>query len=119
VTGQRGSAVVGFVGVVVPLVALVLGVLQAVAWLRVRDVVAAAAAEGARWAAASGRSPADGGPVAERILARSPVAGRVSCTGWADPRPPGTVLVTVRCTGPVPRSPLHVTTTASAFREHP
>ncbi|HWJ83087.1 MAG TPA: TadE/TadG family type IV pilus assembly protein [Nocardioides sp.] len=56
----RGAAVVDFVLVLVVLVPLVLGILQVALVLHVRSVLAAAASEGARYAATADRGPADG-----------------------------------------------------------
>lgn len=58
--GQRGVAVVDFVLVVVLLLPLVLGLLQVALVLHVRATLAAAASEGARYAATADRGPADG-----------------------------------------------------------
>ena len=58
--GQRGSAVVDFVLVLVVLVPLFLGVLQVALVLLVRNTLASAASEGARYAATLDRGPADG-----------------------------------------------------------
>jgi len=58
--GERGAAVVDFVLVLVVLIPLVLGILQVALVLHVRNTLAAAAAEGARYAAAQGRSSTDG-----------------------------------------------------------
>lgn len=71
--GERGSAVVDFVLVLVVLVPLVLGILQVALVLHVRNTLASAAAEGARYAATLDRGPADG---AERT--RSQIDGAVS-----------------------------------------
>lgn len=57
---ERGSAVVDFVLVLVVLVPLVLGILQVALVLHVRNTLASAAAEGARYAATLDRGPADG-----------------------------------------------------------
>ncbi len=57
---ERGSAVVDVVLVLVVLVPLVLGILQVALVMHVRNTLAAAAAEGARYAAAQGASAADG-----------------------------------------------------------
>ncbi|GAB3201490.1 hypothetical protein GCM10027062_23900 [Nocardioides hungaricus] len=57
---ERGSAVVDFVLVLVVLIPLVLGILQVALVLHVRNTLASAAAEGARYAATLGRGPADG-----------------------------------------------------------
>lgn len=65
---ESGSAVVDFVLVVLVLVPLVLGVLQVGLTLFVRNTLAAAASEGARYAAMSGHSPHDG-----EVMARSQI----------------------------------------------
>jgi Flp pilus assembly protein TadG len=57
---ERGSSVVEFVLVTVILVPLVLGVLDLCLGLYARNTVAAAASEGARYAAVLGRTPDDG-----------------------------------------------------------
>jgi len=72
---ERGSAVVDFVLVLVVLVPLFLGIAQLALTLHVRNTLAAAASEGARYAAAYDRSPGDGvARTRERI--RGAVAGR-------------------------------------------
>ena len=58
--GSRGAAVVDFVLVLVLLVPVFLGILQLALVLLVRNTVAAAASEGARYAATIDRGPADG-----------------------------------------------------------
>lgn len=58
--GDRGAAVVDFVLVLVILVPLVLGILQLGLTLHVRNTLASAASEGARYAATQGRTGADG-----------------------------------------------------------
>ena len=57
---QRGAAVVDFVLVLVILVPVFLGVLQVALVLFVRNTLAAAASEGARYAATLDRDPTDG-----------------------------------------------------------
>jgi Flp pilus assembly protein TadG len=57
---QRGSAVVDFVLVLVVLVPIFLGVLQVALVLLVRNTLASAASEGARYGATLDRGPADG-----------------------------------------------------------
>ena len=102
---ERGSAAVDFVLVALPLLALLLGILQVAAYLHLRNVVVASAAEGARRAAVADRSTRDGGRQAERVLARgvSPrVAEGVHCTATEEAGVAGAVLVTVRCRGAVP-----------------
>jgi Flp pilus assembly protein TadG len=58
--GHRGAAVVDFVLVLVLLIPLFLGVLQVALVLFVRNTVASAASEGARYAATLDRDPRDG-----------------------------------------------------------
>jgi len=58
---QQGSAVVDFVLVLVVLVPLFLGILQVGLVIYVRNTLAAAASEGARYAATQDRDLADGG----------------------------------------------------------
>jgi hypothetical protein len=58
--GARGAAVVDFVLVLVVLVPVFLGILQLALVLLVRNTLAAAASEGARYAATLDRGPADG-----------------------------------------------------------
>lgn len=120
---DRGSAVVAFVLVVLPVAVLLLATLQGVAYLRLHGIVAAGAAEGARWAAAAGRSTGDGAVVAEQVLARSPAAGRVRCTAADEVADGGVVLVVVRCRGSVPAvlppADLTIQATARAVEEDP
>lgn len=61
---ESGSAVVDFVLVLLLLLPLVVGILQLALVMHVRNVLSAAAAEGARHAALSGASPVDGVAVA-------------------------------------------------------
>lgn len=70
---QRGAAVVDFVLVMVVLLPLVLGVMQLALVLYVRNTLASAAAEGARYAATLGHRPADGA-----ARARSQITGVLS-----------------------------------------
>ena len=57
---ERGSAVVDFVLVLVVLIPLFLGILQVGLVMMVRNTLASAAAEGARYAATVDRGPPDG-----------------------------------------------------------
>ena len=57
---ERGAAVVDFVLVLVVLLPPVLGILQLALVLHVRNTLASAASEGARYAATQGRGEADG-----------------------------------------------------------
>lgn len=122
---DRGSAAVDFVLVSLPVLVLLLAVLQGAAFLHLRAVVVASAAEGARQAAAADRSTADGGLLAEQVLARSAsarAAAGIRCAGAEVPGPGGAVLVAVRCRGAVPAllaagSVLPVDVTAHALKE--
>lgn len=58
--GERGSAVVDFVMVLVVLLPLFIGLLQLALVLHVRNTLSSAAAEGARSAAVAGATPQDG-----------------------------------------------------------
>ncbi len=58
--GQRGAAVVDIVLVIVVLVPLVLAIIQVALVMHVRNTLAAAAAEGARYAATQGGSASSG-----------------------------------------------------------
>jgi Flp pilus assembly protein TadG len=57
---ERGSAVVDFVLVLLVITPLFLGILQVALVLMVRNTLASAASEGARYAATLDRGPADG-----------------------------------------------------------
>lgn len=65
---ERGSAVVDFVLVLVVLVPMVLGVVQVALVMLVRNTLAAAASEGARYAATVDRGPADGVALTRRQI---------------------------------------------------
>ena len=60
VRDESGSAVVDFVVVTMVLLPVFLGVLQLALVLHVRNTLASAASEGARYAATADRGPADG-----------------------------------------------------------
>jgi Flp pilus assembly protein TadG len=105
VRGDRGAAVVEFVLVSVPLLFLLLVVLQVAVYMHVRNVVAASAAEGARYGANADRASADGGPFAEQVLGRGlsvRSAARIRCAAAEVAGAGGTVLVAVSCRGSVP-----------------
>jgi hypothetical protein len=65
---QDGAAVVDFVLVLAVLIPIVLGILQVALVLLVRNTLAAAASEGARYAATSDRGPADGVALTRRQI---------------------------------------------------
>ena len=66
--GERGSAVVDFVLVLLVLLPLVLGILQLALVLHVRNTLASAAAEGARHAAVAGSSAPAGAAKVEELV---------------------------------------------------
>lgn len=70
---QRGSAVVDFVLVLIVLIPIFLGILQVALVLLVRNTLAAAASEGARYAATADRGPQDG-----VALTRDQIDGAIS-----------------------------------------
>jgi len=72
---ERGAAVVDFVLIALVLVPLLLGIVQLALVLHVRNTLAAAAAEGARYAATIDRGPADG-VARTRSQIASGIAGR-------------------------------------------
>lgn len=100
---DSGVAIVEFVMISALLVFLLFGVLQVAVVLYVRSVVAASAADGARYAASAGVGPASGGTRAnEQVsdeLSRS-VSSGIPCTGTevVDPDS-GLRVVSVVCTG--------------------
>ena len=102
---DAGAAVVEFLLVSILLIALLLGVVQVALYLHVRNVVAASAAEGARYAANADRAATAGGPMTRRIIAQAlshRVADGMNCTGRNERGRHGTVLVAVHCNGDVP-----------------
>jgi Flp pilus assembly protein TadG len=124
---DHGSAVAEFALVSIVLVMLLLGVLQVGVYLHVRNVVAASAAEGARYGANADVDPAAGGARAAEIISRSlgpRTAAEVPCAVPAAARASaGPALVVVTCQGALPvffaplgrLLPLHLT--ARALRE--
>lgn len=72
---DRGSAVVEFVLVSVLVVFIILGLLQVAFALYVRNTLVAAATEGARFGAASGRTPDDAALHTERLIEMTMPAG--------------------------------------------
>ena len=100
---DAGVAVVEFVMISALLVFLLFGVLQVAAVLYVRSVVAASAADGARYAAAAGVGPAAGGARANQLIAQalSPSLSRgIPCTGTTVVDPASGLRVdSVVCTG--------------------
>ena len=96
-----GAAVVDFVLVSVLVLALFLLVFQVGVFLHVRNVVAAAAAEGARYGATADRTPADGAARAESAVREALGDRGIRCAGTVvDVQ--GAAALEVRCRGPVP-----------------
>jgi len=126
-SSDDGAAVSEFVLVAVLLLFLFFGVMQVGVYLYVRTVVAAAAADGARYGANADVTPAAGAARA-RALIGSGLAGEVAsgvpCSGSArSDAASGLRIVTVRCAGNLkafflPLSvPLRIDVRSSALRE--
>jgi hypothetical protein len=102
-SGDRGSSVVEFSMITVLLVFLLFAVLQVAALFYIRSVTAAAAADGARYAANADVDPIAGGPRASALIAHgvgSRLSGQLPCAGQAVPDPAsGLVAAEVRCQG--------------------
>jgi Flp pilus assembly protein TadG len=119
-----GAAVVEFVMVSVLLVLLLFGVLQVGVYFYARNIVAASAADAARYAAAAGTDPSAGGPRAEQLIEDGLSSSDITCTSGPglDARSQLPVT-TVHCTGRVKAFfvpidiPLTVDLTSSALRE--
>jgi Flp pilus assembly protein TadG len=102
---DRGAAVVEFVLISVLLVLLLFAVLQLAVFFYARNIVAASAADAARYAAAAGVSPGAGSTRAEQLIAQAlgaQGARSIHCTSGlgtdAQSRLP---VTTVHCTGRV------------------
>ena len=120
---DRGAAVVEFVGVLGLLLLLFLAVFQLGIVLHIRNVMTAAAAEGARYAANADRSEADGEQRAREAVASGlsgQLARAMTVAAAPDPTDPGVVEVTI--SGPVPLfvpalHPLRITVHGHALEE--
>ena len=124
---DRGAAPVEFVLISVLLIFLLFAVLQVALYFYARNVVAASAADAARYAA-SADIPADaGGPRAEQLIAQGLHLGNasaISCTSGTGTDPAsGLPVEQVRCTGRLHAAftpltiPLDLTITSSALKE--
>jgi Flp pilus assembly protein TadG len=124
---DAGAAVVDFVFLSLLLVLLLLGVLQTAVYFYARNVVAASAADAARYAAAAGVDPAAGGARAEDLI-HSGLAGgsaaSIRCSGEPGvDRVSGMATTTVHCTGRLRllflplHLPLTIDVTSSALKE--
>lgn len=102
---DRGSAVAEFALVLILMVMLLLGVLQVGVYLHVRNVVAASAAEGARYAANADVDIGAGAPRSTDLIGRAVgvrTAANVPCAASPEAGAGGTTLVAVRCRGALP-----------------
>jgi Flp pilus assembly protein TadG len=100
---ESGSAVVEFVGVIALLLLLFLVIFQLGVVLHIRNVMAAAAAEGARYAANADRTDEEGAQRAREAIATglsAELASTMTVTAAPSPYDPGVVEVTI--TGPAP-----------------
>jgi Flp pilus assembly protein TadG len=124
---DAGAAAVDFVLMSLLLVLLLLGVLQTAVYFYARNIVAASAADAARYAAAAGLDPSAGGTRAQDLL-RSGLAGgsaaSIHCTGAAAvDGASGLPTATVHCTGRLRllflplHLPLTIDVTSSALKE--
>jgi Flp pilus assembly protein TadG len=122
-TTDAGSAVVEFVGVLALLLLLFLVIFQLGVVLHIRNVMAAAAAEGARYAANADRTDADGAERTREAIATGlsdRLAKSMTVTAGPDPTDPGVVEVTVSGPAPlfVPKlSPFRITVHGHALEE--
>ncbi len=123
---EDGSAVVEFVLVGVLLIFLFLGVLQVGIYVHLRNVLAASAAEGARYGANADVRSDQAAPRTQEIVRQAlnrRIADRLAYAGSEEPGEAGLVLVSVRVSGTVPAifaplgSLLPVGVTARALKE--
>lgn len=107
------------------LLVLFMGIFQLGLVLHVRNVMTAAAADGARYAANADRSDADGVARAReglRMALPGRLASAMTVLAGPDPTDPGVVEVTI--TGPAPLlltalAPIQITVHGHALSEHP
>lgn len=126
---DRGAAVVEFVMVSVLLVFLLFAVLQVAVFFYARNIVAASAADAARYAANSGVDSADGGPRAAELIGKglgSVEAARIPCRGsTSTDTASGLVVASVHCRGRLKLTflpldvPLWIDVTSSSLKEGP
>ncbi len=116
-----------FVLISVLMVFLLFAVLQVAVFVYARNIVASAAADGARYGATAGVDPAAGGRRARALVAdglNAATADSVPCNASAGTDPgSGLPVTTVRCTGHLRalflplRLPLTIDVSSSALRE--
>lgn len=121
---DEGSGVADFVLVTLLVLALLLLVVQVGLALHTRNLLVAAASEGARYGANADRTPEQGGARAVTVVedALSPAAARRLTVTTATPlSPEGLQMVEVTLTGVLPNvlpvGTLHVTVHGHALRE--
>lgn len=123
-TTDSGAAVVEFIGVLGLLLLLFLVIFQIGVVLHIRNVMAAAAADGARYAANADRTEADGAERARESIATGlsgQLAGSMTITAQPDPTDAGVVEVTISGPAPlfVPKlHPFRITVHGHALEEH-
>jgi Flp pilus assembly protein TadG len=125
--GDAGAAVVDFVLMSLLLVLLLLGVLQTAVYFYARNVLAASAADAARYAAAAGVDPAAGRERAQDLIRAGLADGdaaAIHCTSTAGIDPAsGLATTTVHCAGRLRllflplHLPLTIDVTSSALKE--
>jgi Flp pilus assembly protein TadG len=102
-SADRGASVVEFAMIVGLLVFVLFAVLQVAVYAYASNVVAASAADGARFAASAGADLAAGGERASTLIRAglsASAARQVSCRGERSvDAPSGLATVTVRCVG--------------------
>jgi Flp pilus assembly protein TadG len=100
---DHGAAVIEFVMMIVLLVMVLFGVLQVAVYCYARNIVAAAAADGARYAASLGVDPAQGAARASALIAdglNAQDAALIPCTARRGEDPVSHLPVTtVHCRG--------------------
>jgi Flp pilus assembly protein TadG len=122
-TTESGAAVVEFVGVLALLLLLFLVIFQLGVILHIRNVMAAAAADGARYAANADRTEADGADRAREAISiglSDELARSMTITAQPDPTDPGVIEVTISGPAPlfVPKlTPFRITVHSHALEE--
>ncbi|MDT4939472.1 MAG: hypothetical protein QOG80_3143 [Pseudonocardiales bacterium] len=123
---DRGASVVEFVLIATLLVFLLFAVMQVGLYVYARNIAAAAAADGARYAAASGVEPPAGAHRADDLMRSGlhGVAAAIPCLGSAGvDAVSGLTTTTVECHGRLRASflplafPLRIDVLSSALRE--
>jgi Flp pilus assembly protein TadG len=126
---DRGAAVIEFVMMSVLLVFLLFAVLQVAVYFYARNIVAASAADAARYAANAGVDPASGGPRADELIRKgigSGAGNRIPCHGsTTTDSASGLTVATVHCRGRLKLTflplalPLWIDVTTSSLKEGP